>query len=275
MPENRTGLLLIFLFIPGILLSQIREGKVLSAKTHSGIGYVNVGIIGRNVGTVSDESGNFRIDLENKFDNDSIRFSMIGYESRTITVNQFRRDSIKEIYLTPRSYYLQEVKVVYQKPRFIRLGTEVTAKDLKSGFQDNDLGSELGIALDVKRQVKLKNLNLNVATCTFDSVTYRLNIYKSENQSEYKNILTEPIYLSFSKDQISKVITFDLSAYSITIEGDVLITLELYKDLGPGRLLFYTTFFTGDTWHKKTSQGDWSKSPGIIGMYLTAQVIKN
>jgi hypothetical protein len=275
MPNIKTGLLLIFLFIPGVIFSQPVEGRVLSGKTKSGIGFVNVGIIGRNIGTVSDGSGSFRINIENKYDNDSIRFSMIGYESKTIPVVLFKKDSTKTIYLNPRSYYLQEVTVVYHRPKNIRLGTPVTSKDLKSGFADNDLGSELGIALEVRKKVKLKNLNLNVAVCTFDSVTYRLNIYQSENQSEYKNILSEPIYLSFSKDQISKVITFDLSPYSITIEGDVLITLELYKDLGQGRLLFYTTFFTDYTWHKKTSQGDWTKSPGIIGMYLNGLVLKN
>jgi hypothetical protein len=113
-----------------------------------------------------------------------------------------------------------------------------------------------------------------VAICTFDSVTYRLNIYQSVNQAEYKNILTEPIYISFSRDKINKVLTFDLSKYSIIIEGDVLITLELYKDLGEGKLLFRTEFFTGITYHKKTSEGNWTESPGVIGMYLNGQLIK-
>jgi hypothetical protein len=105
-------------------------------------------------------------------------------------------------------------------------------------------------------------------------VTYRLNIYKSVNQTDYKNILTEPIYISFSKDKINNVITYDLSKYSIVVEGDILIALELYKDLGEGRLLFHTEFFTGSTFHRKTIDGNWSESPGVIGMYLDGHVIK-
>ncbi len=262
------------LFIPGVISGQFQEGKVLSGTTNLGIGYVNVGIIGRNIGTVTNESGNFKIILEKINDNDSIRFSMIGYQSKSFLVSQFKENSIKEVYLNPRSYYLQEVKITYSRPREIRLGNPVTSNNLRSGFANNDLGSELGIKVYVRRQVKLIDLNLNVAICTFDSVTYRLNIYQSVNQTEYKNILTEPIYISFSKDKINKVITFDLRKYSIAIEGDVLITLELYKDLGEGKLLFRTEFFTGITYHKKTSEGDWTESAGVIGMYLNGQIIK-
>lgn len=270
----KTVLFYFVLFIPGVISGQFQEGKILSGTTNLGIGYVNVGIIGRNIGTVTDESGNFKINLEKINDNDSIRFSMIGYQSKSFLVSQFKENSIKEVYLNPRSYYLREVKIVYIKPRGIRLGTPVTSNDLRSGFANNDLGSELGIKVYVRRQVKLTDLNLNVAICTFDSVTYRLNIYQSVNQTEYKNILTEPIYISFSKDRINKVITFDLRKYSIVIEGDVLVTLELFKDLGEGKLLFRTEFFTGTTYHKKTSEGDWTESAGVIGMYLNGQLIK-
>jgi hypothetical protein len=270
----KTGLLLFVLLIPVLTSGQIVKGTVLSKETNTGIGFVNVGIIGRNIGTVSDESGNFSITLDNIYNNDSIRFSMIGYDSKTLLISHFKEDSLKKIYLTPKYYNLLEVKVTYRKAREITLGTEVLADLLRSGFESNDLGSELGIKVDVKKRVKLKDLNLNVAICTFDSVTYRLNIYQLENKTEYKNILAEPIYISFSKDKINKVITFDLTKYSIIIEGDVLITLELFKDLGEGRLLFYTEFFTGSTYHRKTSEGKWTAAPGVIGMYLHGLVLK-
>jgi len=270
----KTGLLFIVLLIPELIFSQSWQGQVLSSETNFGIGFVNVGIIGRNIGTVSDESGNFTINLDNIYDNDSIRFSMIGYESKSFLVGNFKENSIRNIYLSPRSYFLTEVKVFYHKAREIRLGTPVISNTLRSGFSSNDLGSELGINVNVKKQVILKNINLNVATCTFDSITYRLNIYQLVNTTEFKNILTEPIYISFSKDKINKVITFDLRKYSIIIEGNVLITLELYKDLGEGSLLFHTQFFTGSTYHRKTSEGKWTVASGVIGMYLYSQTTK-
>ncbi|HEY5124356.1 MAG TPA: carboxypeptidase-like regulatory domain-containing protein [Ignavibacteria bacterium] len=270
----KTGLLLFVLFISGTIFSQSQKGKILSSETNSGIGFVNIGIIGKNIGTVSDEFGNFTIDLDNIYDNDTLRFSMIGYESKSFLVDHFKEISLKNVYLNPIFYNLQEVKVIYRKPKEIRLGNPVISNVLNSGFASNNLGSELGIKIHVKGRVKLKDIDLNVAICTFDSVTYRLNIYQSVNQTEYKNILTEPIYISFSKDKINNVITFDLSKYSIIIEGNVLIALELYKDLGDGRLLFHTEFFTGTTYHKKTSEGKWTEAAGVIGMYLHGQIIR-
>jgi hypothetical protein len=270
----KTGLLIFFLFVNGRAFGQTFSGQVLSDETKTGLGYVNIGIIGRNIGTVANQSGNFSIDLDNSYNNDSLRFSMIGYESKVFLVKTFKENSINTIYLSPKSYYLTEVKVIYQKVRKKMLGMPVTSDSLKSGFATNNLGSELGIKVFTRGRVQLEDINLNVATCTYDSVTYRLNIYQIINESEYKNILTTPIYISFSKDKVKDVLTFDLRKYSLIVEGNILITLELYKDLGEGKLLFYTTFFTGFTYHKKTSEGKWSKAPGIVGIYLHGLLIK-
>jgi|ERR1035437_1731875 hypothetical protein len=271
----KTGILFFVLLIPITVFSQSFEGKILSSDNKSEIAFVNVGIIGRNVGTVSDKSGNFSIELDNVYNNDSIRFSIIGYESKSYKVDYFKKNSIKNVYLEPKSYFLTEVKVYFHKTKEITLGTPVITDALRSGFENNSLGSELGIKVDTKGEVKLEDINLNVAVCTYDSVTYRLNIYKLIDNMQYKNILTEPVYISFSKDKINNVITYDLKKYSIVIEGDVLITLELYKDLGDGRLLFHTQFFTGYTYRKKTSEGKWAKTPGLIGMYLHGQLIRD
>jgi len=272
------AVLLIFVLFSSIpVYSQSLKGKVLSTSTNAGIGFVNVVIVGKNIGTVSDEDGNFTIEHVNLFDSDSLRFSIIGYESKNLSVLQFKEDSVKKVFLDLKIYKLLEVNVVHKKgrkPKEIIIGTPVVSNDLKSGFENNDLGSELGIKVHVKQPVLLKDLNLNVATCTFDSVTYRLNIYQSVNQIEYKNILTEPIYISFSKDKIMNVISYDLRKYSIIVEGNILIALELYKDLGEGSLLFHTEFFTGFTFHRKTIEGNWTKSPGVIGMYLDGQIIE-
>jgi hypothetical protein len=273
-PKIKAGLSFFLLFIPGLIFSQSQRGRVLSGETNSGIGYVNVGIMGRNIGTVANEAGDFSLILDKTYINDSLRFSMIGYESKTLPVTQFKKDSVLYVYMKPALYRLQEVKVIYHKPREIKLGTEVVSNELRSGFAYNDLSSELGIKLHVKGMVKLEDINLNVAICTYDSVTYRLNIYQSDNQVDYKNILTVPIYISFSKDKINNVIAFNLRKYSIIIEGNVIIALELYKDLGEGRLLFYTEYFTGYTYHRKAIEGNWIEAPGVIGMYLNGQLIK-
>ncbi len=270
----KTGFLFLVLFYPAAGFGQCHKGKVMSSESENGIGFVSIGIIGKNVGTVSDKDGNFSITISDNYDNDSLRFSMIGFEPRCMTVKEFKQEPEKTIYLKPRLTVLDEVKIGYYKPKKIRLGDPVPENYLRSGFDCNDLGSEMGIIVDTRKKVRLENINLNVAACTFDSVIYRLNIYRCEGRDLYTNILKRPIYISFRRDEIADVLTFDLSDYSIIIEGNNLITLELFKDLGEGRLLFNTQFFAGSTLHRKTSEGTWTNAPGAIGIYLNSYEIR-
>lgn len=266
-------LFLVIFLIGGSLNAQSTVcGKVYSSGTGEGIGYVNIGIIGGNTGTVSDQYGNFSIVLDKKYANDSLRFSMIGYKSRAILVRNFLADSVWNVGLDPRSYNLADIVEVYQRPKNMILGSPVETNELRSGFSDNELGSELGVRINARKRTQLKDINLNIAVCTYDSVVYRMNIYLIEDGVVCENILAKPIYLSFTKDQIKEVLTLDLWKYSIVVEGDILVTLELFKDLGEGRLLFRTTYFSGVTYHRKTSEGDWTQSPGVIGLYLTSRV---
>jgi hypothetical protein len=253
---------------------QPHTGKVLSTDTNQGIGFVDIGIIGKNVGTVSDATGNFTIKLDSIYNRDSVRFSMIGYESKSFLVSHLKKDETTNVYLTPKSYSLPEVTVAYRRPRVITLGTSFSTNNLRSGFESNDLGSELGVKIFANKKTRLININFNVAECTFDSVTYRLNVYQIYNDTIFNNILSQPIYITFTRDKIEKVITFDLSKYWITIEGNGLIALELYRDMGEGKLLFNTQFFTGFTYHRKTSVGKWIASPGEVGMYSIGHVIR-
>ena len=267
----RAGILLLFLAVSQITFSQSREYKVITEGTTTGIGYVNIGVIGRNIGTVTDESGRFKLDFAELNDSDTLRFSMIGYESGTHTVIWLKSDPSGIVFLRSRTYELPEMKVAYPRGKDILLGTPVVSNALRSGFSDNNLGSELGIKLNVKKRLKLKDINLNLGVCTYDTVTYRLNVYRLTEDESWENILTKPIYISFTKTDISKPVTLDLKDYYIFLEGQIIITLELYRELGEGKLLFLTQFFTGTTYHRKSKEGTWTQSPGQIGMYLHGQ----
>ncbi len=264
----------LFLIYPVTIFSQCLKGRVFSSETSEGLGFVSIGIVGKNIGTVASGDGNFSLIVDRGFDNDSLRFSMIGYYSKTLCIKKLRDIKEENINLVPKSYVLGDVNIVYSKPRKKLIGTPVMKEDLKSGFGSNNLGSEVGLMFTVNKKVRLKDLNINVATCTYDTVTYRLNIYKVVGKEIYENILTEPIYITFTKEETDQVVTSDLSKYSIIIDGSVVVALELYRDLGEGKLLFNTQYFTGYTLHRESCEGAWSQSSGAIGMYLNSNEIR-
>lgn len=162
--NKKTILTLLVLFTSTIILCQPYSGRIIISGTGMGIGFANIGIVGKNIGTVSDIDGNFTLDLEDDYDFDSLKFSMIGYESLWLLVDDFKKSPTKKVYLSPRSYKLTEVKVTYHKYRKQRLGDPVTTHDLRSGFADNELGCELGVKVHVRKQAVLENINQYHAT---------------------------------------------------------------------------------------------------------------
>ena len=62
------------------------SGMVVSKDSEEPLPYVNIGILGRELGTVTDPNGHFELPLTNEFKHDTIRISMIGYKPIEILV---------------------------------------------------------------------------------------------------------------------------------------------------------------------------------------------
>ena len=65
-------------------------GQVLDAATKEPLPYVNIGLINKNIGTVSDDYGYFELDVNAKLNaQDTLLFSMIGFESKSSVLKDF------------------------------------------------------------------------------------------------------------------------------------------------------------------------------------------
>lgn len=253
-------------------------GKVLSSNKKSPVEFANIGIIGKNRGTVSDEKGKYTLNIKGILDKDTIRISKIGYKPVTMTVNQFKSLTVPDIYLSPQKYQLPEIKII-GKNKMKMYGEPVPTSKLNHVFGNSYgvlwLGQELGSLIDVKKKVLIREININIGECSFDSVQLRLNIYKANKNGKFHNILKEPIYFSFTKDEIKKVIAINVTKDSILIKNEVLISVEYYKHLGKGHLGFFAknTPFK-ETFFRNSPEAPWKTSPGKLGLYLYGEVAK-
>jgi len=91
---------------------------VLDADTQKPISDVNIFIPNQNIGTVTDDSGNFDLLLENYYLEDNLesqinlRVQIIGYEEKTILVSLLKeRNDLGEILLKTKSIELNSVKI--------------------------------------------------------------------------------------------------------------------------------------------------------------------
>ena len=253
----------------------IFKGKVLNKSTNAPMSYVNVGIINKNIGTVSDINGRFNIELTNNINSDdSIKFSMVGYKDRTFSVASFKQCHFDTIFLEKKIIELQEIKIFGKKQKTKIFGNKTESKLVCTGFESNKLGSEVGIIIKIKKSpTYLQNFNFNILSNKYDSLFFRLNIYNIKDGKPNKNILNQNIFVSTNKK--TGEVSVDLRKYNIVVYNDFFISLEWIKNSGKENemgLLFSSKLFNGGSFFRKTSQGEWKKnSKAGIGFYTTVK----
>ena len=102
--------LLVFLLFHIPLSSQTIKGKVIDTETSKPLSFVNIGIKGTSYGTASNTSGDFVINVPERFKNSTLQFSCIGYETKSLSVREVLRQ--KEVRLQPSVIPLDEVTVM-------------------------------------------------------------------------------------------------------------------------------------------------------------------
>ncbi|MGA9649939.1 carboxypeptidase-like regulatory domain-containing protein [Pedobacter sp.] len=81
--------LLLFLFTSAFLLKakaqQLISGKITDAKGAT-LSYVNIGVKGGKIGTISDVKGNFKLSIPQDLLAEPFTFSCIGFQEQTFSV---------------------------------------------------------------------------------------------------------------------------------------------------------------------------------------------
>jgi hypothetical protein len=256
----------LFIFSTLFTKAQLFEGVVKDAKTNQPLPYVNVGIIGKSVGTVTDSAGRYKINLTNH-DNDSLKLSMIGYIAQTYRIAAFVSDAHKTILLQPSLTQLKEVKVSNRKWKEGILGNTSTSDNSNAGFDDNRLGHEIGTVIKIKKSpTYLKRFNVHITNAPLYPVKLRLNFYSLKKGMPDQLLQNQNIYVDVLPGQ--KNIQVDLEPYSIYVDNNFFASLEWIATAKGSGLMFsaYLSLFgSGAVISRETSQAGWEKI-GIAGI---------
>ena len=268
-------LMLLSVLASSMLLSQnIITGKILDAKTKTPIAYVNIGIIGLNIGTVSGSDGTYQLKVLPHLLDDTLQVSMVGYETQQFKVGQLLNgvDIDQTIYLSALPELMETILITGKKLKQRILGNQTTSRIMTGGFTSDDLGNEIGIRVKIKRSPTIiKQLHVSIAENTHKLLRFRVNLYKIKDNLPDSNILSENIIVNL-RNVNRGVVTIDLSKYNIVTSQDFFISLEWIEDLGEGNLRFSVGLFGSPLFYRKTSQGVWEKeSKGSIGMSVTVK----
>jgi hypothetical protein len=89
-------------------------GVVKNAKNKKNLEYVNVSAVGTNIGTITNENGEFVLKIKKETDVREIELSCVGYYNAKYTMNQSNLSNLT-FFLTPHSIELKEIEVLSWK----------------------------------------------------------------------------------------------------------------------------------------------------------------
>lgn len=254
------------------VFSQIKiEGKLVDKNSES-IPYANIGILGKNIGTVSDENGEFKLFIESANLEDSLSFSFVGYELLTITIQEIISAKLKIFILKEKIEEIKEVLVIDKKPKIKKIGNK-THNPLLWGNLQCDNPEDI---LEFGQAIKLKNKNSYILSAYLflqgvqglDSVLFRINFYRFDEVPQEK-IIEKSIII---KKKVEKSwIEFNLEDFDIILNQDFFIAYEI---LPPKENVKYEINYGGklagvNAFSRNNSLGNWQAFQGVgISTYV-------
>jgi len=246
-----------------LLHSQNIQGQLLDQNTKAPIPYVNIGIPGKNIGTVSDDEGYFTLEAPKAgwSSKDTLRFSSIGYQTLDWVILS-KKESPAVVYLKPVTLSLPTVEInpkKYKRPKV--LGHRNNSPNMVFYFQSNRLGTELCNLIEVKKgSFYLKKAHFNIAENKFGALFFRVHVYENQGGKPGKNLI--PKELIVSTDLKRGTLSVDLAPYNLVLDQDFFLGLEWVKTLNQGNISKDLQFCIGlgqdgGIFSKTTSQAHW------------------
>lgn len=243
---------------------------VVSESTGEPLIYASVGVINRNLGTVTDTLGHFSLRIPAEFANDSIRISSVGDVAKTFAVKDI--NSIPDtITLADDVILLNEVVV---KPRKIKLLT--AGRKGAGGFiyieveEYKAAGQGLETPLKVKGRAWLKELGLTILTDNrpLSKMKFRINVYRKEEDG-YRLQNFNPIYFDYDKSRLDNgTFSYRFPEEIMLEEGNYYIELEFLENFTDEDFIMRSKPLTGRTRYRYASQSEWETLPFGAPIYI-------
>jgi len=237
------------------------NGIITDAETKKPIEFVNVGVLNKNKGTISNLNGEFYLSVTKKFFNDSLTISHVNYYSIKIPIKNFKNQTI---FLNPKTNELSEVIVSNKKKRTRKIGVKSYNPLLWLGAISEDMDIiENAQRINIPdKSVRVKYVNIYLrAGFKSDSSFVRINFYKNVDNTPDEKIVFENI---IQKKKIEPGwLQIDLTKQYIYLEEDFFVGVEFLPDFkNPLEVYIGAILTKGKGYSRRNSQGKWNKLQG-------------
>lgn len=273
-------LVLILVFATQAVSQRRIAGTVVDYNSRIPLAYVNIGIKGKNVGVVSKEDGSFIIVVPRENQNDSLKFSAVGYLETSLAVENISTADDILVELKEKIISLREVEVAGEKLVEKRYGIRRRGLvHFTDGIFKKDDSFEIGQVIKLGSfPAHITSINLHINASRPDSAMFRINFYRydaDENIPGERLVEKSIIQRHAIKEGWLK---FDLAPYDIFLSGNVLAAIEFIPETEKDvKQILYEVKIGGSSrsFCRKTSLGQWTRPPHHYCLYVTAITDKN
>lgn len=266
-------------FLNSLVQAQIINGTILSRDANQPIPYVKIGVGKEKIGAVSNEKGEFAIDLSSINPERNIKIEVSGFDAYSENVGDFIKTNPQKIYLSEKVQTIKEVKLVPKKLVDKNWGINTKNKSVTYSVnpqqnRESFLG-ETALEFSTKRSAKINHINLNIAQFNSDKpVLLKYTVYSEENGLPGKSLLEEEINIELAKKQIKDgVFSLDVSDRNIWVKGKFFVGIQFLKDFDGNVRISAALFKTG---YLRQFYGDWEKvSIAAPAINIDVKVDKN
>ncbi|MDO5972055.1 carboxypeptidase-like regulatory domain-containing protein [Flavivirga aquimarina] len=254
------GLIFTSSFI-GYAQNIIINGLIIDFETKEPIEFVNIGILNKNKGTVSNQNGEFNLEVSKEYIKDSLTISHINYYPSKIPIVNAKN---KTVFLKPKMNELSEVIVSNKKKKNRKIGVKSYNPLLWLGgiSEDNDIIENAQRINIPEKIVRIKYVNIYLRRgFESDSSFVRINFYKNVDNMPGERIVFENI---LQKKQIKPGwLQIDLTKKEIYVEEDFFVGVEFIPDFkNPLNVYIGAILTKGKGYSRRNSQGKWNKLQG-------------
>ena len=232
------------------------------------IPYCSIGIKDSEIGAITDENGQFSIEIPENLAKSQLIFDAAGYDEKSISVKEIQQNSV--VILNEKVVSLTEVIVKTEKMKEKIVGQKTRPMlTFSKMFKENAQTVEQGNIFEIYPKTKLNTYNFHIIPSSkYDEITLKVNIYAVKNGLPTESLLEENIIYKTSTTGWQKI---DLTPYKFRFKNveKIAVTLQLidYKKPENEEFVFGVSAkksLAKDLLFRFQSQGNWEPSPGVF-----------
>lgn len=264
----RNYFFLIIATICTFLQAQIQLKGNVKDTNNLAIPYCSIGIKDSEIGAITDENGQFSIEIPEDLAKSQLIFDAAGYDEKSISVKEIQQNSV--VILNEKVVSLTEVIVKTEKMKEKIVGQKTRPMlTFSKMFKENAQTVEQGNIFEIYPKTKLNTYNFHIIPSSkYDEITLKVNIYAVKNGLPTESLLEENIIYKTSTTGWQKI---DLTPYKFRFKNvdKIAVTLQLidYKKPENEEFVFGVSAkksLAKDLLFRFQSQGNWEPSPGVF-----------